>query len=201
MFTLHPTIFPEVDKRLTVIMSLCKWHLLKVAIGAGCGTTGCRTHWTDLSPDHKVRLINSFKASVRFTREMEVMMQEAQSVPIAHQSASPVAFLDITLKDSCPLPHKYVRRASSGVNVINALLRNGCHIKCRGRERRQVNEVESLTYGLNRSSCRLKDRADSSGDGSFALFVWLVWGNVWRGINLSRAKLFPFFVSLWVLCL
>lgn len=101
-------------------------------------------------------------------------MQAAQSVPIAHQSPSSVAFLDITLKDSCLLPHKYVPRASSGVNVINALLRNGCHIKCRGWERRQVNEVESLTYGLNWSSCRLKDGADGSVEGRFSLFVFFM---------------------------
>lgn len=142
------------------------------------------THLNDQSPDHKVRLMNSFEASVRFANEMEVMMQAAQSVPIAHQSPSSVASLDITLKDSCLLPHKYVPRASSGVNVINALLRNGCHIKCRGWERRQANEVESLTYGLNWSSCRLKDGADGSVEGRvsffwgavfFSCYVFIVW--------------------------
>lgn len=34
-----------------------------------------------------------------------------------------------------------------------------------------MNEVESLTYGLNWSSCRLKDGADGSVEGRFSLFL------------------------------
>lgn len=186
-------------------MSLCRWDLLKGGGGdrawwgmGGCGGVGGwgrrYGHWNDQSPDHKVRLINSFEASVhsgRREREMEVMMQEAQSVPIAHQSASPVAFLDITLKDSCLLPHKYVPRASSGVNVINALLRNGCHIKCRRRERRQVNEVESL---------HIRAQAEflpSEGRGWWrrSLFVWFVLGKRHcRKIDHGQTET----ISLWI---
>lgn len=66
---------------------------------------------------------------------MEVMMRADQSIRIAHYSLSSVAFLYIILKDSCLLPHKYVPLTPSGVNVINALLRNGCHIKCRVKSR------------------------------------------------------------------
>lgn len=66
---------------------------------------------------------------------MEVMMRAAQSVQITYYSPSSVAFLYIILKDSCLLPHKYVPLTPSGVNVINALLRNGCHIKCRAKSR------------------------------------------------------------------
>lgn len=95
-------------------------------------------------------------------------MQAVQSSLIGHYSLSmsvSVAFHYIILKDSCLLPHKYVPLTSLGVTVINALLRIGCQVRCRGKSRLKWMKW-SGSRRLNRSSCCLKDR------GMAAIHLW-----------------------------
>lgn len=112
-------------------------------------------------------------------------MQAVQSSLIGHYSLSmsvSVAFHYIILKDSCLLPHKYVPLTSLGVTVINALLRIGCQVRCRGKSRLKWMKW-SGSRRLNRSSCCLKDR------GMAAIHLW--------GFKCFLRGSCFFFPSLW----